>query len=82
MILTSTLLHAQIQDFDPEFYFERSISIQKTGMIILGSWATLNIISGTAGYYLSEGDTRYFHQMNAYIRLMKNGLNLSLASIY
>lgn len=34
-------------------------------MIFLGSWATLNILSGSAGYFLSENDTQFFHQMNA-----------------
>ncbi|MFP8487672.1 DUF6992 family protein [Gracilimonas sp. Q87] len=34
-------------------------------MILLGSWATLNLISGSTGYFLSENDTKYFHQMNA-----------------
>lgn len=34
-------------------------------MIVLGSWAILNIFSGTAGHFLSEGKQKYFHQMNA-----------------
>lgn len=45
VLLWSNLLHAQMNDFDPEFYFENSIQIQKTGMIVLGSWAGLKFIN-------------------------------------
>lgn len=43
-------------------------------MMVLGSWAMLNIFSGTAGYYLSENSTRYFHQMNAGWNLVNAGI--------
>lgn len=78
IIIGSTeLLHAQNEAFNPEFYAQRSQIIQKNGMIVLGSWATINIFSGTAGYFLSENSTRYFHQMNAAWNLV----NLSIAGI-
>lgn len=34
-------------------------------MIFPGSWAALNILSGSSGYFLSEKGTKYFQQMNA-----------------
>ncbi|MDR9416055.1 MAG: hypothetical protein RI564_07215 [Gracilimonas sp.] len=43
-------------------------------MIFLGSWATLNILSGSAGYFLSEDDTKYFHQMNAGWNIVNLGI--------
>lgn len=43
-------------------------------MILLGSWATFNIILGSAGYFLSEKDTKYFHQMNAGWNLVNLGI--------
>ena len=43
-------------------------------MIFLGSWAVLNILSGSAGYLLSENDTKYFHQMNAGWNLVNLGI--------
>ncbi|SMO74230.1 hypothetical protein SAMN06265219_10942 [Gracilimonas mengyeensis] len=43
-------------------------------MILLGSWATLNILSGSTGYFLSEKSPRYFHQMNAAWNLVNLGI--------
>ena len=34
-------------------------------MLVLGSWAALNILSGAAGSLSSSGRLKYFHQMNA-----------------
>lgn len=59
------MLHAQNSSFDAQFYAQKSFDLQKKGMILLGSWATLNILSGSVGYFLSEKHTKYFHQMNA-----------------
>lgn len=64
-VLLPEMLHAQNGTFDAQFYAQESQNLQKKGMILLGSWATLNILSGSTGYFLSENDTKYFHQMNA-----------------
>lgn len=68
------MLHAQNGTFDAQIYAQKSFELQKKGMILLGSWATLNIISGSAGYFLSEKDTKYFHQMNAGWNLVNLGI--------
>lgn len=68
------MLHAQNDTFYPQFYAQKSQKLQKKGMIFLGSWATLNIFSGSAGYFLSEGDTKYIHQMNAGWNLVNIGI--------
>ncbi|MFN1835848.1 DUF6992 family protein [Balneola sp. MJW-20] len=45
--------------------FSRSQDLQRSAMYVLGSWATVNIISGAIGTLKSSGSTKYFHQMNA-----------------
>lgn len=66
----------QSQDIEKINNFEKEFNnINKTGMIILGSWALINLISGTAGNFLSGGESKYFHQFNA----LWNTVNLGLA---
>ncbi len=77
LVISSNVLHAQMNDFDPEFYFENSIQIQKTGMIVLGSWAGLNLLTGVGGNFYFKKETKYFFQMNA----AWNVINLGIASI-
>ncbi|WP_142454691.1 DUF6992 family protein [Gracilimonas mengyeensis] len=60
--------------FEADFYAQKSQQVQKKGMILLGSWATLNILSGSTGYFLSEKSPRYFHQMNAAWNLVNLGI--------
>lgn len=67
-------LHAQISSSEANIALKKSIDIQKSGMIVLGSWAILNIISGTAGYYTSNNDKKYFHQMNSAWNLVNLGI--------
>lgn len=74
LIATQNLLHAQDATFSTKSALQESIYIQKSGMIILGSWATLNIISGTMGFYKSDGNTKYFHQMNAFWNVVNLGI--------
>ena len=68
------LLHAQTSEFDSDFYYQNSISIQKTGMYILGSWALLNIFSGYYGNQNYSGETKYFFQMNGAWNLVNLGI--------
>lgn len=66
---------AQKVDRIQAFENERN-GINKTGMIVLGSWAVGNIIVGTYGSYKYTGQTKYFHQFNA----MWNVVNLGIAA--
>jgi len=68
-------LHAQNTDISTQSILKKSISTQKSGMIVLGSWATLNIISGSVGFFSSSESVKYFHQMNT----AWNIVNLSIA---
>lgn len=74
-----------------QFNSERS-RITKNGMLVLGSWGAANIIAGTIGVASSNGEAKYFHQMNliwgatnfliaapSYFSLKRRALNLSLS---
>lgn len=75
LLISSTLLHAQISDLEAEKVFSKSLAIQKSGMITLGSWAVLQILTGSLGYYSAEkSDWKYFHQMNAAWNLVNLGI--------
>ena len=43
-------------------------------MIVLGSWAALNIASGFIIAGQTQGEAKYFWQMNAYWNLINGGL--------
>ncbi|WP_409029567.1 DUF6992 family protein [Gracilimonas sediminicola] len=73
-LISPEMLHAQNSTFDAQFHAQKSYDLQKKGMIFLGSWATLNILSGSTGYFLSEKSTKYFHQMNAGWNLVNAGI--------
>ena len=71
---TQNLLHAQNTDIHAQSALKKSISTQKSGMIVLGSWATLNIISGSIGFFNSSGSVKYFHQMNTAWNIVNLGI--------
>ncbi len=75
-IITADLssLHAQNQKFYTKNALQNSQKIQKSGMIILGSWAALNFFSGTIGFYSVRGNQKYFHQMNAFWNVVNLGI--------
>lgn len=60
---------------NPENFAQKSLSTQNTGMLILGSWAAVNIVVGGYGWAKSSGQEKFFHQMN----FMWNVVNLSIA---
>lgn len=50
------------------------LSINRTGMTILGSWAVGNIVSGSLLSLKATGSQKYFHQMNAGWNLVNLGI--------
>ncbi|MCR9249324.1 MAG: hypothetical protein NXI20_02835 [bacterium] len=72
LILSSSASFSQIglQSYN----IERQ-SINRKGMLTLGSWAIVNIVSSPILASSSEGSEKYFHQMNGYW----NGVNLIIA---
>jgi hypothetical protein len=57
------------------FHVQR-MDINRTAMLVLGSWAVGNIITGTYGNFKAQGEAKYFHQFNA----MWNVVNLGIAT--
>jgi hypothetical protein len=51
------------------------LAYNQSGMLILGSWALVNLIWGSLGVKKSTGEEKAFHQMNAYW----NVVNLAIA---
>ncbi|MEQ8357998.1 MAG: hypothetical protein RH860_00825 [Cytophagales bacterium] len=47
----------------------------KNGMLVLGSWAIANIAYAPIAAANSNGETKYFHQMNGYWNLINLGLS-------
>jgi hypothetical protein len=58
-------------------FYDHSLRINNTGMLVLGSWALANISLGAVGWSKNDGQRMYFHQMN----LFWNTVNLSIAAI-
>jgi hypothetical protein len=75
MVLPFTKSGAQNPSAIQSFEISRQVT-NKTGMIVLGSWAVGNILLGAYGNYKASGDTKYFHQFNA----MWNVVNLGIAA--
>ena len=57
--------------------YRSELTYRRTGMIILGSWAAVNIASGLTLRARNEGTQHYFHEMNA----LWNSVNLGIAAI-
>ena len=57
--------------------YEKSLSINNGGMMVLGGWAVANLVTGAAGWSRSSGSGKYFHQMNFFW----NTVNLSIAGL-
>jgi hypothetical protein len=74
ILLAYHMLNAQTGEF--EHWNEQHLHLQKTGMVVLGSWAFANF--AVSGYQMSQtsGDTYYFHQMNVFW----NTVNLTIAA--
>ncbi|MHC1732637.1 MAG: hypothetical protein AB9888_11515 [Bacteroidales bacterium] len=56
-------------------FTEASLTANNAGMYVLGSWALANMAAGAYGWATSEGEKKYFSQMN----LFWNVVNLSIA---
>ena len=77
VVLYTDMLHAQTRYFEPDLYYKNSINLRKSGMIVLGTWAGMNLFSGLSGNFLFENERKYFFQMNA----AWNVVNLGIATL-
>lgn len=77
LIIALFLLSAEsFSQIGLESYNIERQSINRKGMLTLGSWAIVNIVSSPILASSSKGSEKYFHQMNGYW----NGVNLIIAS--
>ncbi len=74
VILLLSSINCFGQDTLQVYNFARN-RIKNTGMQVLGSWASANIVVGGIGWASSNGTTKYFHQMNT----IWNVANLGIA---
>ena len=72
ILLFSFFAGAQ-QNFNDSIAYSRNRTTEKA-MIVLGSWAALNIGSGFIIAGQTQGEAKYFWQMNAYWNLINGGL--------
>src|ERR1700675_3789782 len=61
------------QDFNDSIAYSRNRTTEKA-MIVLGSWAALNIASGFIIAGQTQGEAKYFWRMNAYWNFVNGGL--------
>lgn len=73
-ILIIASSHCMAQDSLQMLNFKRN-KIKNGGMQVLGSWAAANLVVGGIGWATTNGQTKYFHQMNA----LWNVANLGIA---
>jgi hypothetical protein len=74
--ITFSSLNSEPVDDYLKIFSDKNISINQNAMLVLGSWATANILIGTYGNFKTTGTTKYFHQFN----VMWNLVNLGIAS--
>jgi hypothetical protein len=60
-------------NFNDSIAYSRNRTTE-TAMIVLGSWAAINITSGFIIAGQTQGEAKYFWQMNAYWNLINGGL--------
>lgn len=76
VVLMICALPLQAQEKTSIVRFEQEYkSNMKTGMLVLGGWAALNMLGGTALSLKNSGENKYFHQGNA----LWNVVNLGIA---
>ncbi len=77
LVLVIVLLALDVQAQDLlKAQFESEQHFRKTGMLVLGSWATANIAGGLVLRANTDGRQKYFHEMNA----IWNTVNLGIAA--
>lgn len=58
-----------------EFNTER-FRINKSGLVVLSSWAAVNITAGSIGWATAKGERKYFNQMNVFWNIVNLGIAL------
>ena len=59
---------------DLEVINQTRLDYNQQGMLILGTWAVVNLILGALASFRTHGQTQAFHQMNAYWNVVNLGI--------
>ena len=59
---------------DLEVINQTRLDYNKQGMLILGTWAVVNLILGAVGSFRTRGQSQAFHQMNGYWNVVNLGI--------
>jgi len=59
---------------DLEVINQTRLDYNQQGMLILGTWAVVNLILGAVASFRTHGQTQAFHQMNAYWNVVNLGI--------
>jgi hypothetical protein len=59
---------------DLEVINQTRLDYNKQGMLILGSWAVLNLLYGSIASFRTRGQSQAYHQMNAYWNVVNLGI--------
>jgi hypothetical protein len=59
---------------DLEVINQTRLDYNQQGMLILGTWAVVNLILGVVASFRTHGQTQAFHQMNAYWNVVNLGI--------
>ncbi len=76
IILAAAAFALSAQHAELSSLFQEEQAFRQKGMMVLGSWAVVNIAGGLALRANTTGTSRYFHEMNA----LWNGVNLGIAA--
>src|SRR5690554_2665910 len=57
-----------------EAFMVKKQRIGKSGMVVLTSWAGANLVAGTAGWIATDGESKYFNQMNVFWNIVNLGI--------
>jgi hypothetical protein len=68
--------YSQNTPLEPEMFMGKLNHINKSGMLVLGSWGLANIVSGGALTTTQQGSSKYFWQMN----MAWNTVNVAIAA--
>ena len=72
LIISLPVLGQGLPDF--ESINQTRLEYNRQGMLILGSWAILNLVVGILRSFQTKGQDQAFHQMNAYWNVVNLGI--------
>lgn len=72
LIISLPVLGQELLDF--ESTNQTRLEYNRHGMLILGSWAIINLVVGILGSFQTKGQVQAFHQMNAFWNVVNLGI--------